>query len=451
MTETSENNYIWRSVSDRASQYETQPTLNSPRRPGNESTASGNYDESIIIHGGGSILSSVNTTKNNICVKCLKAVYKAEEVFAVGVIWHRPCFTCGGKSNVNKGCNRVLTTAKFFQHNGVPYCTACYTKNISKFMGKHSFDPNMTRGSDDSVIDSSSERNLPDNHIRTLSTESNIDGNNFLTTQLVHSTLITSIPMISVDEINDKSLIGSSTIDKDKSDEMKDLSNTKILDLSSKDPREGNMEIIIGDRDCFASKTVDRNNTEVVDLPFSGGDYGLSSTNDGNNDNFPIDIIPEIPTIMSSTNDIDSPLDVITNKPTKKVESIITNMKITTERSSQDSFLSIPDTDILTYTDNIPNIPITLQPNNTYKDSVQLKKKSPLILPLNNSPTLSTLTTTSITTPTTPIAEIVPEPDPKLNFSSPSKSLNINHSATKPDKQVTLCFLPCFFKLVINP
>ena len=101
---------------------------------------------------------------------------------------------------------------------------------------------------------------------------------------------------------------------------MKDLSNTKIFDLSPKDLREGNMEIIIEDRDCFASNIVVRDNTKVVVLPFSGGDSGLSSTNGGNNDIFPIVIIPEIPTLMSSNNDIDSPLDVITYKPTEKVE-----------------------------------------------------------------------------------------------------------------------------------
>ena len=61
------------------------------------------------------------------CPVCECAVYKVEEIFALGRIWHKACFKCGafGKSG---GCHRSLQPGQFLDHEQEPFCTACYEK-----------------------------------------------------------------------------------------------------------------------------------------------------------------------------------------------------------------------------------------------------------------------------------------------------------------------------------
>jgi hypothetical protein len=62
------------------------------------------------------------------CPKCCKTVYKNEEVLALGVKWHKECFTCGGVSDL--GCQRTLQPGAFETHDKVAYCTSCSGKNF---------------------------------------------------------------------------------------------------------------------------------------------------------------------------------------------------------------------------------------------------------------------------------------------------------------------------------
>jgi hypothetical protein len=60
------------------------------------------------------------------CCRCTKAVYKMEEVVAIGEVWHDKCFTCGGKNE--DGCSKMLKLDGYVDHGGQPYCNACYSK-----------------------------------------------------------------------------------------------------------------------------------------------------------------------------------------------------------------------------------------------------------------------------------------------------------------------------------
>ena len=79
-----------------------------------------------------------STIENNLvlqnrvlCPKCFKMVFKAEEVLATGLIWHKSCFQCGGV-NEEVGCHRVLGREDFLQDRGIPYCKACFRRITSK-------------------------------------------------------------------------------------------------------------------------------------------------------------------------------------------------------------------------------------------------------------------------------------------------------------------------------
>lgn len=64
------------------------------------------------------------------CTVCSKSVYKMEEVIAVGRIWHKTCFTCGGSCTLahKQGCKRVLARDGYLDHENEPYCNACYSR-----------------------------------------------------------------------------------------------------------------------------------------------------------------------------------------------------------------------------------------------------------------------------------------------------------------------------------
>lgn len=72
--------------------------------------------------------------KNTKCPKCEKSVYKAEEVVAIGRSWHKTCFACGGSGTL--GCGRVLQINNFKPDGGLPYCSACFTKNFTYLAAK---------------------------------------------------------------------------------------------------------------------------------------------------------------------------------------------------------------------------------------------------------------------------------------------------------------------------
>jgi LIM domain len=58
-----------------------------------------------------------------ICPYCRRVVYSAEELHAVGAVWHKSCFVCGG-SDIH-GCSRILGLDNFVSISGVQYCRAC--------------------------------------------------------------------------------------------------------------------------------------------------------------------------------------------------------------------------------------------------------------------------------------------------------------------------------------
>jgi hypothetical protein len=55
------------------------------------------------------------------CSKCGKSVFFAEQVKAIGKLWHRGCLRC-------TQCNTSLATGRVNEHNEAPYCARCYTK-----------------------------------------------------------------------------------------------------------------------------------------------------------------------------------------------------------------------------------------------------------------------------------------------------------------------------------
>lgn len=65
-----------------------------------------------------------------ICPYCRRVVYSAEELHAVGAVWHKSCFVCGG-SDIH-GCSRILGLDNFVSISGIQYCRACSAR-YSKF------------------------------------------------------------------------------------------------------------------------------------------------------------------------------------------------------------------------------------------------------------------------------------------------------------------------------
>ncbi len=53
-----------------------------------------------------------------------------EEMIAVGRVWHALCFTCGGTSKTDIGCNKVLKRDGYLDHDNQPFCNACYAKHF---------------------------------------------------------------------------------------------------------------------------------------------------------------------------------------------------------------------------------------------------------------------------------------------------------------------------------
>ncbi|KAF7297089.1 Cysteine and glycine-rich protein 3 [Mycena indigotica] len=55
------------------------------------------------------------------CARCTKAVYFAEQVKAVGKIFHKGCLRC-------VECNTLLDSNRLRDHDGEPLCASCHTK-----------------------------------------------------------------------------------------------------------------------------------------------------------------------------------------------------------------------------------------------------------------------------------------------------------------------------------
>uniref|UniRef100_A0A9J2Q2C1 Cysteine-rich protein 1 n=1 Tax=Ascaris lumbricoides TaxID=6252 RepID=A0A9J2Q2C1_ASCLU len=48
--------------------------------------------------------------------------FTAERVQSLGKDWHRPCLRCS-----NEKCNKTLAPGSHSEHEGMPYCTQCYS------------------------------------------------------------------------------------------------------------------------------------------------------------------------------------------------------------------------------------------------------------------------------------------------------------------------------------
>jgi peroxiredoxin len=62
------------------------------------------------------------------CCICEKTVYAVEEVSALGRIWHKSCFKCGGSTGL--GCGRTVVIGQYLDHDKEPFCSACYNKTF---------------------------------------------------------------------------------------------------------------------------------------------------------------------------------------------------------------------------------------------------------------------------------------------------------------------------------
>ena len=67
------------------------------------------------------------------CPKCLKTVYKMEEVRVTGSVWHKACFRCGG-ANIDGSCGKLLGHDNYHLHKGNPFCATCYSKQQTEML-----------------------------------------------------------------------------------------------------------------------------------------------------------------------------------------------------------------------------------------------------------------------------------------------------------------------------
>lgn len=132
------------SVADRASFFERPRTImtsSSPRAdtggqgstPGQTPTTTTTTQPSWFSFLGGN-----NKATMEYCASpnCRRAVYKAERMsIAAGIVYHRPCFLCGG--GTTNGCKRLLTLDAYEVLQGLPFCVHCCRKIQSGAMALH--------------------------------------------------------------------------------------------------------------------------------------------------------------------------------------------------------------------------------------------------------------------------------------------------------------------------
>lgn len=61
----------------------------------------------------------------NVCGRCKKTVYKAEEIKYFGKKWHKTCFRCA-----NKTCKKPLNSTNVTEHEEEIYCRVCYANDF---------------------------------------------------------------------------------------------------------------------------------------------------------------------------------------------------------------------------------------------------------------------------------------------------------------------------------
>ena len=131
------------SVADRASLFErprTTTSSSSPRAevgPGSPSRQPTNTTTTTQPSWFG-FLGGNNKATMEYCASpnCRRAVYKAERMsIAAGIVYHRPCFLCGG--GTTNGCKRLLTLDAYEVLQGLPFCVHCCRKIQSGSMALH--------------------------------------------------------------------------------------------------------------------------------------------------------------------------------------------------------------------------------------------------------------------------------------------------------------------------
>jgi len=55
------------------------------------------------------------------CARCGKSVYLAEQVKAIGKLWHKACLRCSE-------CGTTLDSGRLSERDGSPFCNRCYGK-----------------------------------------------------------------------------------------------------------------------------------------------------------------------------------------------------------------------------------------------------------------------------------------------------------------------------------
>lgn len=72
-----------------------------------------------LANGGASF--KFSTIGGNVCPRCSKNVYSAEEVKAAGKSFHRQCYTCAH-------CNKSINAGRYSEHEGELYDNNCYQR-----------------------------------------------------------------------------------------------------------------------------------------------------------------------------------------------------------------------------------------------------------------------------------------------------------------------------------
>ncbi|CAF1057282.1 unnamed protein product [Rotaria sp. Silwood1] len=106
--EDSRNSNLKSTIMSETTTQRTKPNVN---RPTSTSVLSGTAFKMMSISG-------------NICPRCSKTVYVAEEIKAAGKSFHRQCYTCAH-------CKGTISGAHYSEHDGELYDNKCYQRLFS--------------------------------------------------------------------------------------------------------------------------------------------------------------------------------------------------------------------------------------------------------------------------------------------------------------------------------